>query len=403
MEQERRSTGKRKEVWMPFLSGLTGAVVGGACVLFMYTGDIAPSIGQTESANTKNVTTAQENSKNNTVKTLPVSTSSSTKDASSMVEKALSSVVGVNNYQASSSLSGSGSNEQEAGSGSGVIYKKSGNKAYVVTNHHVVEGANKLEVKLNDGTTLSAKLLGSDQWLDLAVLEIDGSKVKSVANLGNSDAVKAGEQAIAIGNPLGYLEGSVTQGIISSKERDLPVDIDQDGQEDFTAQVIQTDASINPGNSGGPLLNANGEVIGINSSKIAQEEVEGIGFSIPINTAKQIIETLEKQGEIKRPQMGIVPQSLNQIPTASRQHDLNLPDTVQNGAVVLNVEAGSPAEKAGLQNYDVITELDGKEIDTAASLREYIFKQQAGDHITVTYYRDGQKASAELTLEDVSK
>ncbi|KSU83506.1 PDZ domain-containing protein [Fictibacillus enclensis] len=153
------------------------------------------------------------------------------------------------------------------------------------------------------------------------LLEIDGSKVKSVANLGNSDAVKAGEQAIAIGNPLGYLA----------------------------------------------------------------------------------IETLEKQGKIKRPQMGIVPQSLNQIPTASRQHDLNLPDTVQNGAVVLNVKAGGPAEKAGLQNYDVITELDGKEIDTAASLREYIFKHQAGDHITVTYYRDGQKASAELTLEDVSK
>ncbi len=193
-----------------------------------------------------------------------------------------------------------------------LFIKKAGNKAYIVTNNHVVDGANKLAVKLSDGKQVDAKLVGKDPWLDLAVVEIDGSNVNKVATLGDSSKLRAGEKAIAIGNPLGF-DGSVTEGIISSKEREIPVDIDGDKRPDWQAQVIQTDAAINPGNSGGALFNQNGEIIGINSSKIAQQEVEGIGFAIPINIAKPVIESLEKDGVVKRPALGVGVVSLEDV------------------------------------------------------------------------------------------
>ena len=186
------------------------------------------------------------------------------------------------------------------GTGSGVIYKKAGNKAYVVTNQHVVEGATHLEVTLTDGTKIPAKLLGGDIWTDLAVLEIDTNHVKKIAEFGNSDVLKMGEPVMAIGNPLGTtFSGSVTQGIISGINRTIPVDINQDGIMDWQAEVLQTDAAINPGNSGGALINIAGQLIGINSMKIAQSAVEGIGLSIPINYAKPIISDLEQFGVVK--------------------------------------------------------------------------------------------------------
>lgn len=315
------------------------------------------------------------------------------------VEKVSDAVVGVTNMQQSDIFS-----QQEAaeGTGSGVIYKKEGGKAYVVTNNHVVEGAKDLTVTLTDGTDVPATLLGADLITDLAVLEIDDEHVDTVATFGNSENLRAGEPAIAIGNPLGQsFASSVTQGIISATERSIPVDLDGDGQPDWNAEVLQTDAAINPGNSGGALININGEVIGINSMKIAQSAVEGIGFSIPTAVAEPIINDLETFGEVKRPQLGVGIRSLADIPAQHRTGTLNLPEDIETGVVVTSVAPNSSAQKAGLQEYDVIVQIDGEDLNEGADLRRFLYTdRQVGDTVTVTLYRDGQKQDIDVQLQE---
>ena len=199
-----------------------------------------------------------------------------TTDVTKAVEKAGKGVVGITNIQTSNFWSnGQGGSD---GVGSGVIYKKAGDTVFIVTNHHVVEGATQLEVTLADGTKVAGDLRGSDVWTDLAVVEIssEGIADELVAEFGDSEALKIGEPVLAIGNPLGLqFSGSVTQGIVSGVNRTVPVDINKDGIPDWNAEVIQTDAAINPGNSGGALINIAGQVVGINSMKIAQAAVEG--------------------------------------------------------------------------------------------------------------------------------
>lgn len=328
-----------------------------------------------------------------------------TTDSTKAVAKAENAVVGVTNIQAAKSNfwsypNGSNRSEQAVGTGSGVIYKKAGNQAFVVTNHHVVEGADKLEVTLENGTKLPAKLLGSDIWTDLAVLEIDGSKVTDVADFGDSDTLKLGEPVIAIGNPLGpAFSGSVTEGIISGLKRTIPVDINQDGTPDWQAEVLQTDAAINPGNSGGALINMAGQVIGINSMKIAQNAVEGIGFSIPINSAKPIIDDLEKYGSVKRPYMGVDLKSVDEIPAYYQSEALKLPPNVNYGAAIRSVEPNSPAAKAGLKELDVIVEIDGQKINNVIDLRKQLYeKKKIGQKMTVKFYRNGNLQETTLTL-----
>lgn len=216
------------------------------------------------------------------------------KDLPDMIESAKQTIVGVINMQINVNpfITEQANSNQEISAGSGIIYKKSESKAYILTNNHVVENANKLVAKLNNGKRIDAKLIKKDPSLDLAILEIDGSNISRTATLGDSNKIRTGESVIAIGNPLG-LEGSVTKGIISNKNREIPVGIHDNNQTHKKIQVIQTDTSINPGNSGGALFNENGEVIGINSSKIIQKAVEKIGFAIPINTVKAFIESLK--------------------------------------------------------------------------------------------------------------
>lgn len=319
-------------------------------------------------------------------------------DVTKAVDKAGDAVVGITNIQSSSFWSDSTS--QEAGTGSGVIYKKEGNKAYIVTNHHVVEGANELEVTLSDGTKVAAQLKGSDIWTDLAVLEIESKEVKKVAEFGNSDTLKTGEPVIAIGNPLGLtFSGSVTQGIVSGLERAIPVDINQDGLVDWQAEVLQTDAAINPGNSGGALININGQVIGINSMKIAQSSVEGIGLAIPINSAIPVIEDLERYGEVQRPYMGVELQSVNEIPAYYQQEALKLPKDVVTGVAIKSVSPNSPASQAGLKELDVIVELDGEEIVDVIDLRKHLYTEKnIGDQMKVKYYRDGKLHETTIKL-----
>src|SRR5699024_5399280 len=222
-----------------------------------------------------------------------------------VVDRVSSTVVGVTNIQTRTDFWQEGENS-EAGTGSGVIYKKDGDYAYVITNHHVVEGADMVEVVLQDDTNLEAELLGSDLFTDLAVLRINEDKIDSTIEMGSSENLKVGEPVIAIGNPLGHMfAGSVTQGIISGKQRTIPQDFNQDGRPDWQAEVIQTDAAINPGNSGGALINIEGQLIGINSMKISQNIAQGIGFAIPVDAAIPVIEELEETGSVTRPYLGV--------------------------------------------------------------------------------------------------
>ncbi|MBS7530511.1 serine protease [Hazenella sp. IB182353] len=314
-------------------------------------------------------------------------------DITKAVNKTSPAVVGVLNLKQSQDLFSRESVQQ--GTGSGVIISKENGKAIVVTNNHVIEGGTEFKVTIpaedNKNHTVNAKVLGADSLSDLAVLEIDDQYVTKVAEFGDSDTLQAGEPAIAIGNPLG-LGQSVTVGIISSPQRTIEV------TKDMSMTVMQTDAAINPGNSGGALINAAGQLIGINTLKITETGVEGLGFAIPINEARPIIENLIKHGEVPRPFVGITMVPLSQL-TQEHWDILSLPRTVEDGVVINEVFRGTPADKAGLQYKDVIVALDDEPITSSMDLREYLYKEKnVGDQISVTYYRNGKKNTVDLTL-----
>lgn len=310
-------------------------------------------------------------------------------------------VVGVTNIQTQTDFwQQEESGEEGTGSG-GVIYKIDGNRAFIVTNHHVIQGgADQVEIVLSDETKVEATLVGSDLYTDLAVIEMDANYASKVIELGNSTDVLVGEPAIAIGNPLGmHLSGSVTQGIISGKQRAIPQDFNMDGRADWQAEVIQTDAAINPGNSGGALLNMEGQLIGINSMKIAQSAVEGIGFAIPIDDVIPIIEELERNGEITRAYLGIEAYSLNDIAKVEWDRSLHLPDSVEGGIYIRSVEPMSPADKGGLKDYDVIVKLDDQPIENIVDLRKHLYSEKkVGEDLTITYYRDGEELQTTVGL-----
>ncbi|QHE54409.1 S1C family serine protease [Pontibacillus sp. HMF3514] len=326
-----------------------------------------------------------------------------TTQVTKVVDDVQETVVGVINIRRGSSNFFESQSAQQ-GTGSGVIYKKADGKAYVVTNHHVIQGADELEIELIDGTRIEAQLLGSDPYMDLAVLEMSSEKVGKAIKLGSSDNLKVGEPALAIGNPLGLeFAGSVTKGIISGKERAIPQDLNGDGRVDWNAEVVQTDAAINPGNSGGALINIKGELIGINSMKIAKSAVEGIGFAIPIDIAKPIIQDIEEDGEVTRPYMGVEAYSLADVPRAEWERTLKLPEQVTQGVFLRRVESASPADAAGLQKYDVITQLDGKQIKDIVDLRKHLYQEkEVGDQMEVTLYREGEKQTITMELSSSS-
>ena len=320
-----------------------------------------------------------------------------TTDTTKAVKKVQNAVVSVINYQEGSSSDSlnelygrifggddsSDSNQdkskdsdglQVAGEGSGVIYKKDGKEAYIVTNNHVVDGAKKLEIMLSDGSKITGELVGKDTYSDLAVVKVSSDKIKTVAEFADSNSLTVGEKAIAIGSPLGTeYANSVTEGIVSSLSR--TVTMQNDNGETVSTNAIQTDAAINPGNSGGALVNIEGQVIGINSSKIsstsavAGSAVEGMGFAIPSNDVVEI------------------------------------PDDVKSGVVVGSVQKGMPAD-GKLQENDVITEIDGKEISSKTDIQTNLYSHSIGDTIKVTFYRGKEKKTEELKLtkstEDLS-
>ena len=247
--------------------------------------------------------------------------------------------------------------EIDKGTGSGVIFRSDG---YIVTNNHVIEGAKDITVALADGRTLPATLVGTDPYSDLAVIKVDATDLPT-AEFGNSDDIMVGEPAIAIGNPLGLeFQGSVTAGVISALNRTLTIG-------DNRLKLLQTDAAINPGNSGGALVNADGQVIGINSAKLAATGVEGIGFAIPINTAKPIIDELINKGHVTYPYLGV----------------------------------GVLDKQAGIRQRDLILKIDGKDTNTVADLRSIIAEHKVGDNITITISRNGQVGDVTATLAEM--
>ncbi len=379
-----------------FSAGVGGVVVGAFLVwlLFYTLPEIRP--------NAENETQMIEQDAGEKSESAAVSI---TTDVTEAVDIAANAVVGVSNLQASGDFwSQAPQQEQAVGTGSGVIYKNENGTAFVVTNHHVIDGASGIEVTLSDGSKVEAEVVGSDIWTDLAVLSMDGAKVQAVAQFGDSDVLKQGETVIAIGNPLGLdFSGSVTTGVVSGKDRAVPVDLNGDGQEDWQAEVLQTDAAINPGNSGGALVNLAGQLIGINSMKIATSQVEGIGFSIPINSAIPVINSIEENGEMIRPAMGVTLMDLVQVPQVHRQQTLNLPTDVVKGVVVDSVVDDSAAAKAGMERFDVIVEMDGVAIEDIIELRKHLYNQKKiGDMLKVTAYRNGKLMEFELELVDNS-
>ncbi|MDE4085532.1 S1C family serine protease [Planococcus maritimus] len=378
----------QKNPWKRYMASSFGGVLAGALLVgTMITGT---DLGETESA-TAGVQTSELQSDSAIVTT----------DVTETVDATADAVVGVSNLQAGNNPFAQTST-QEAGAGSGVIYKKQGDEAFVVTNHHVVEGAEQVVVTLANGEELEAEVLGSDVWTDLAVLKVPGEQIDTIAEFGDSSVLKSGEPVIAIGNPLGLqFSGSVTTGVISGTERAVPIDINKDGQEDWQSEVLQTDAAINPGNSGGALLNAQGQVIGINSMKIAQDAVEGIGLAIPINSAIPIISELEGEGEVSRPSLGVALLELEQIPAEIRNAELNLPGEVEDGIVVQSVQEGSGAAEAGIEAKDTIVELNGQAVSSVLELRQYLYTEvKEQGTVTIKAYRNGELKTFEVQLSE---
>ena len=325
------------------------------------------------------------------------------------VNKVKDAVVSIITYSSSSSRQSSvfnaddtnsdSDNQQIASEGSGVIYKKNDKDAYLVTNTHVINGASKVDIRLADGTKVPGEIVGSDTFSDIAVVKISSEKVTTVAEFGDSSQLSVGETAIAIGSPLGSeYANTVTQGIISSLNRNVSLK-SEDGQA-ISTKAIQTDTAINPGNSGGPLVNIQGQVIGITSSKIASNggtSVEGLGFAIPSNDAQNIIKQLESNGKVTRPALGIQMVNLSNV-GASDLRKLNIPSSLTSGVVVRSVQNNMPAN-GHLQKYDVITKVDDKEIASSTDLQHALYNHAIGDTIKVTYYRNGKEETTSIKLD----
>ena len=323
------------------------------------------------------------------------------------VDKVKDAVVSVITYSSNSQNSLLGSDETDTDTnaeqvyseGSGVIYKKEGDTAYLVTNTHVINGAKKVDIRLADGTKVPGEIVGSDTYSDIAVVKIAADKVTTVAEFGDSSQLTVGETAIAIGSPLGSeYANTVTQGIVSSLNRNVSLK-SEDGQA-ISTNAIQTDTAINPGNSGGPLINIQGQVIGITSSKIASNggtSVEGLGFAIPANDVINIIKQLEKDGKVTRPALGIHMVNISNLSTTDLQK-LKLPGNVTSGVAVRSVQKNMPAN-GHLQQYDVITKIDDKAISSTTELQSALYSHSIGDSMTVTYYRDGKEETTTIKLD----
>lgn len=322
--------------------------------------------------------------------------SSGSNDVSTIAEQVLPSIVAIDVTAHQTNYTPFGRQEGESqGSGSGIIISEKDNKMYIATNNHVIEDADSVTIKFNDDSTAEATVKGTDSATDLAVVEVDMAKLSKdtlsnvkIATIGNSDETKVGEQAIAIGNALGF-GTSVTVGYVSAKDKEI------DSEDSASVKLLQTDAAINPGNSGGALVNSKGEVIGINSSKFASEEIEGMGFAIPLATAEPILEELMNQksvSESDRAYLGITGQDVS----GEYAEAYGMPE----GIYVSQVTSGSPAEKAGVKTGYIITGINGNAVKNMEQLQEKLSRCEAGEKgtLTVVVSNDGEAKEKNLQV-----
>lgn len=290
-------------------------------------------------------------------------------------------------------------NNKLISSGSGFVYKKDETYGYIMTNHHVIDGADKVIITFSNDDQIEGTVTGSDEYLDLAVIKIDASKVTQVATLGNSENSILGDTVITVGSPVGYeYRGTVTRGTLSGKNRMVEVSVASTN--DFVMRVLQIDAAINPGNSGGPLVNIKGEVIGINSLKLVEDEIEGMGFAIPIEYAMNYADELELGKDLERPFIGI---SMLNVTDTYRlyQNGIILDEDVETGVVILSVNKDSGAANAGLKKGDVILAVNGNNVSNAAYLKYELYKFNAGDTIQISYMRDNKIDKTKVTLTKI--
>jgi serine protease Do len=394
IEETNRQTRKGKSRFRGWLTTIVGGIIGSVLTLTVttYTPYFEAFAIETEQLQTENVS----NSGLNVQKTAATNKSANISD---MVADASKSIVGIVNMKTQTqrypqgffSQNANTSEPVENGSGTGVIFKKDRDHAYIVTNNHVIEGAEEIEITVHGGEKTTAELIGTDSLTDIAVLKIDSKYATDPLAFGDSSTLRAGETVLAIGNPLGLdLSNTVTQGIVSAVDRTIEVSTSAGN---WDLNVIQTDAAINPGNSGGALVNTSGQLIGLNSLKIADDGVEGLGFAIPSNDLVPIIDEIMEKGEVVRPYIGVGLADLTQM------YLQNLPNDLKEGVMVSNVDPNSPASKAGLAVQDVIVSINGTKIKDSNELRKYLYTElEVGDKAQLEVYRGDEKVSVQLAL-----
>lgn len=387
-EQKPAKTGKFKS----FLSTISAGVIGSALTLAAVNYTDLHSLTDFD----KQQQGQTENSARPTANLVPASTATRTQNGSvaDMVEKSSKAIVGIVNYQEQDNPFSNSQGVVEKGSGSGVIFKKSGGSAYIVTNNHVIENAQKLEVSFDNGKKAEAKVVGADALTDLAVIKVDANYAPDTIDFADSSSLRPGDEVFAIGNPLGLdLSRTVTRGIVSAIDRSIDVSTSAG---EWKLDVIQTDAAINPGNSGGALINTAGQVIGINSLKISESGVEGLGFAIPSNNVVPIVNEMIEKGKVDRPYLGVSLADFEEIHPAFLQ---DLPKGVDSGTMVTLVQPGSGADKAGLQKQDVVVSINGEKVNNSRDLRRYMYSNvKAGDKVKLKIYRNGAEKTVEVTL-----
>ena len=365
-KQRKNSTGKFLKSLAVFALFVAFTVTVSFGSVYIYTEHFSPA------SQSNNSTT--QNTSQNTVTYLPTSTSDSL-TTPQIYEKTINSVVAISTYL------NQGGYQQAIGTGTGIIMSEDG---YIITNAHVIEDGNQIMVTLNDGTEYQAQVVGSDSKVDIAVIKVEATGL-TAGNFGDSDSLVHGEPAIVIGNPLGMdFAGTITDGIISSTSREVKID-------NYIMNLLQTNAAVNRGNSGGPLINCRGEIVGVVSAKISVDDVEGIGFAIPINTALNVANDFIEYGYVKnRPMLGI---SVEVVPELYAQFYGSQP-----GLKVVSVQDGSAADLAGIMPGDRIIFFNGTEISTSAELDYEKDKYNIGDTVKITVLRENQEITLDLTL-----
>ena len=305
------------------------------------------------------------------------------------VEKVYDAVVVISTYK----------RENIVSSGTGFIYSKNGNKYYILTNYHVIESGDKVNVSFTNGDIVETTIVGYNEYSDIAVLSFETESNYTVAEIGSSEDSRVGDTTFAVGAPLdNAYSWTVTRGIISGKDRMVEVSLSNSNSTDYVMKVLQTDAAINSGNSGGPLCNSNGEVIGITSLKLVSSGIEGMGFAIPIETAIEKATDIIAGKVSKTPYLGI---SMYDITTAyyyQQYYDFIRSAGVSSGVIVTDIEKNSPADKAGIEYGDIIVKIEGNEITNIAYLRYNLYNYNVGDTISIDLYRNGKLMTVKVKL-----